>query len=705
MPKYQNFQEEILYKIKQLEHRLCCKTQFYTTIEDFPAEGEDKVIYVDESTGAFYIWNGTGYVSADSGSEAELTGEGEPTRIAFWVGTSPSYQLFSDTNLYWDNATKRIITSDIQLSTTTAATVDTDKFVVFDSGLLKYRTGSEVLSDIGAQAALTNPVTGTGASGQVAYWSGTGTQSGSNNLFWDAANNKLGIGTNTLTSATRLVVQGTAASDAGQLGSELLTTGTGDASWTGSDFATGYTHVAGSTTTLTSTLAGVVNNYYQITYTVTGRTAGTFTVAFGGYISGALSATGAVGPRATTTGTLVITPTSDFNGTIVLSIKVISASTATVSFLSSEGTVTNEIRANSINTNTFIGRLSGQRNTTGIQNTSLGNITLSQNTTGNSNIAIGNSALFLNTIGSSNTAIGLSALSGNTTGSRNTVIGENAIVANATGSFNVALGSFNLIGLTSGSNNTALGTFAGRFISGGSVAITTSNNSIFLGFDTRANADNETNQIVIGYLTTGLGSNTTNIGNASTTQTNLYGNLTLGTTTSGGRLTVRGSGTTSATTALLVQNGTPSTLLEVKDNGEVSINSSGTYNITSRIRISPDTSTGADGSVLFQNTSGTSFTAMKFGQATASFPAIFRASNNIEIRNGDGTYGAGISVGASLNSTAILQADSTTKGFLPPRLTTAQRDLIATPAAGLVIFNTTTTKLECYDGAVWQAAW
>ncbi len=40
---------------------------------------------------------------------------------------------------------------------------------------------------------LTNPITGTGASGQVAYWSGTNTQTGSNNLFWDATNNRLGI--------------------------------------------------------------------------------------------------------------------------------------------------------------------------------------------------------------------------------------------------------------------------------------------------------------------------------------------------------------------------------------------------------------------------------------------------------------------------------------------------------------------------------
>jgi nitrogen fixation protein len=39
-------------------------------------------------------------------------------------------------------------------------------------------------------------ISGSGASGQVAYWTGTSAQSGSNNLFWDATNSRLGIGTN-----------------------------------------------------------------------------------------------------------------------------------------------------------------------------------------------------------------------------------------------------------------------------------------------------------------------------------------------------------------------------------------------------------------------------------------------------------------------------------------------------------------------------
>jgi len=68
----------------------------------------------------------------------------------------------------------------------------------------------------------------------------------------------------------------------------------------------------------------------------------------------------------------------------------------------------------------------------------------------------------------------------------------------------------------------------------------------------------------------------------------------------------------------------------------------------------------------------------------------------------NGPTGFGV---ATVNASAQVQIDSTSKGFLPPRMTTTQRDAIASPAQGLVIFNTTTTKLECYDGTTWQAAW
>ena len=54
---------------------------------------------------------------------------------------------------------------------------------------------------------------------------------------------------------------------------------------------------------------------------------------------------------------------------------------------------------------------------------------------------------------------------------------------------------------------------------------------------------------------------------------------------------------------------------------------------------------------------------------------------------------------------AILDASSTTKGFLPPRMTEAQRDAIATPAEGLMISctNCNVAGLHQYINGAWQA--
>jgi hypothetical protein len=45
--------------------------------------------------------------------------------------------------------------------------------------------------------------------------------------------------------------------------------------------------------------------------------------------------------------------------------------------------------------------------------------------------------------------------------------------------------------------------------------------------------------------------------------------------------------------------------------------------------------------------------------------------------------------------------DSTTQGFLPPRMTTTQKNAIATPAEGLMVYDTVLKRPCFYDGTSW----
>jgi hypothetical protein len=83
--------------------------------------------------------------------------------------------------------------SNVELEALSNATTDTDRFIVSDSNTLKYRTGSQVLSDIGGQASLTNPVTGTGTLNFVSKFTSTGSTLG-NSVIYDNGTN-VGIGT------------------------------------------------------------------------------------------------------------------------------------------------------------------------------------------------------------------------------------------------------------------------------------------------------------------------------------------------------------------------------------------------------------------------------------------------------------------------------------------------------------------------------
>ncbi len=104
--------------------------------------------------------------------------------------------------------------------------------------------------------------------------------------------------------------------------------------------------------------------------------------------------------------------------------------------------------------------------------------------------------------------------------------------------------------------------------------------------------------------------------------------------------------------------------------------------------------TSGIGNVIIGNNTGTSI-------ATDSY--------NVLIADGAGTSRLHINSSgeASLGSTPVsklaLDIPSTTKAFRPPAMTTAQRDAIASPPTGGMIYNTTTNKLNVYTGSAWEA--
>ncbi len=72
------------------------------------------------------------------------------------------------------------------------------------------------------------------------------------------------------------------------------------------------------------------------------------------------------------------------------------------------------------------------------------------------------------------------------------------------------------------------------------------------------------------------------------------------------------------------------------------------------------------------------------------------------VLTGQSLFAQNVGIGTNTpNVSALLDVTSTTKGFLVPRMTSAQRIAIATPAAGLMVYETTTNSIWIYNGTGW----
>lgn len=171
--------------------------------------------------------------------------------------------------------------------------------------------------------------------------------------------------------------------------------------------------------------------------------------------------------------------------------------------------------------NLFIGELAGNFSTGSTATSSI---------QASANVGVGYQSLISITTGYENTAVGYATLVQTLDGYQNTACGGTALNLNTSGYQNVANGNYSLSRNTTGFRNIAIGFEAGRYVSSGGDN-TNSDNSIFIGCDTRPFGNNATNQIVIGNGAIGVGGNTAVIGNDSITKTILKGSIGVGTST------------------------------------------------------------------------------------------------------------------------------------------------------------------------------
>ena len=77
-----------------------------------------------------------------------------------------------------------------------------------------------------------------------------------------------------------------------------------------------------------------------------------------------------------------------------------------------------------------------------------------------------------------------------------------------------------------------------------------------------------------------------------------------------------------------------------------------------------------------------------------------RIQGNLDV-NGTARVQNKLSVGTPTQITALLEVTSTTQGFLPPRMTTTEKNAITSPATGLMVYDTTLNVITYYNGTTW----
>ena len=438
-----------------------------------------------------------------------------------------------------------------------------------NNDILAYNTSTNLWEK--KQLSAISGITGSGISGQVAYFNGTNSIASESTLFWDAANDRLGIGSNVPDARLRVagIFNGVQArfgfTDARGLEiSTSLISGTNEA---GSILnAKG----AGSGTLIFQT-----ESSERIRITSSGNTGINSDGSFGKLSVG--SGTGFVGFNVGTSsspergniffdtdGTGWKMNIGKWQSSAFTSIMTVhDTNNVSVGSASDNGnrfqvsgkisvntsgqaqTISTRYGANSDGYNTWIGgggdsAIGSISDTSkGAYNTSYGWNCLLNITEGAYNNGQGVNVLGSLTTGSGNSAFGTSSSVTMSTGYGNSAYGNNSLEKGTTCYFNAAFGNASLYNITTGYQNVGVGFDAGKLVTAGT-ANQTSTNSVYIGTDSRASSNGNDNEIVIGATSRGNGTNSVTLGNTSITKTVLQGSVCIGNTSTSYKLEVTG---------------------------------------------------------------------------------------------------------------------------------------------------------------------
>jgi hypothetical protein len=179
---------------------------------------------------------------------------------------------------------------------------------------------------------------------------------------------------------------------------------------------------------------------------------------------------------------------------------------------------------------------------------------------------------------------------------------------------------------------------------------------------------------------------------------NTNGNVSIGATTAGARLDVRAQGALSTDIVFRVRNSADTgNLFSIRGDGNAYLDSGGRiYGDSTNPFIALSNALGAR--------IGYGVNRIDIGGAIFTFGTD--SIHTLRHRSNSGTRisdGANVTEPASDGLQAVLALQSTTRGFLPPRMTTTQRNAISAPPAGLMVYDTTDNKHYGYNGTNWNA--